>query len=132
MDMMQFFQAFWGKLQDYLETRISLFKIEIKEELAKAASNLLFAFVGILAGFMALAMFSIALAQFIGWLVGIAWIGSTVVFLIWLGIAAIAFSTKTKAKWQPILEKQILDTILEKEKEQTSTTAENEAPTETL
>ena len=35
---MQFLQAFWGKLQEYMETRISLLKIEIKEEIAKAVS----------------------------------------------------------------------------------------------
>jgi len=134
MDMMQFFQAFWGKLQDYLETRLSLLKIEIQEGIAKAASNLLFAFVGILAAFMALAMFSIALAQFIGWLFGISWVGSLVVSLIWLIVAAVAFSDKTRAKWQPRLEKQILDAILEKEKEveNTTETTENSPPTETL
>ena len=115
--MMQFFQAFWGKLQEYMETRISLLKIEIKEEIAKAASNLLFGFVAILALFMAIALLSVGMAQLIGMLIGYTWAGSFIIALLWFVVAAIALNKKNREKWQPILEAKILTAILIEDKE---------------
>lgn len=136
--MMQFFQAFWGKLQEYMETRISLFKIEIKEEIAKAASNLLFGFVAILALFMAIALLSVGMAQLIGMLIGYTWAGSFIIALLWFVVAAIALNKKNREKWQPILEAKILTAILIEEEEKDTTVQNNNSnptqntPEETL
>jgi len=123
--MMQFLQAFWGKLQEYMETRISLLKIEIKEEIAKAASNLLFGFVAVLALFMAVALLSVGLAQLLGMLIGYSWAGSFIVAVLWFGVAAIALNEKNRKKWQPILEAKILTAILPEEKENEEIVTEN-------
>jgi uncharacterized membrane protein YqjE len=129
--MMQFFQAFWGKLQEYMETRISLLKIEIKEEIAKAASNLLFGFVAILALFMAIALISVGLSQLIGSLIGYNWAGSFIIGLLWFGVAAVALNKKNREKWQPILEAKILTAILAEEKEKdTEVQNNNSNPTQ--
>ncbi len=103
-----------GSLTGYMEAQIQLFKLEIREDIAKAISKAIVSFVLLLFGFLFLLFFSLGLAQYINSFFEEVYAGYWIVAGIY-GLAFLVFLLFRKTI-DSNFEKYFLDVIKRKDK----------------
>jgi hypothetical protein len=103
---------FTSNVSDYIEARIELVKIEIKEALAGIIAWMITGIALLVAFIVAFIFLNLALAQGIGQALGQPWAGSLIVAAIWILVMLISFRTLTSPLRINSLKTQILDRIM--------------------
>jgi fatty acid desaturase len=103
-----------GSLTGYIETQILLFKLEIREDIAKAISKAIVFFALLLFGFLFLLFFSLGLAHYINVFFDEVYVGYWIVAGIY-GVAFLLFLMFRKAIDRSF-EKHFLEIIKRKDK----------------
>lgn len=102
--------------EDYLDTRIELVKLEVADKSTRAAAGAITgAIIGVLAFFAAICLV-IALAIWIGSLLGRPALGFLLVGVLFLVIAGVVFLVKDKLLTQPIL-RSLIKKLFDKKSE---------------
>ena len=93
--------------EDYVDTRIELVKLGVAEKGSKLAADAIAGLIVATLGIFALACLTIALAIWLGWLVGSYALGFVLVGVLYLAVGAVLFALRERLLATPILQSLI-------------------------